>query len=83
MRSIGAGAYISSFFKAGYDLGFIAKHGLTSADLDCIGIPKEHLGVRRKLETLHNIGEFAGDNGTESDDEDDDSEPGDSDSDES
>mmetsp|Transcript_24018 Transcript_24018/g.44595 ORF Transcript_24018/g.44595 Transcript_24018/m.44595 type:complete len:264 (+) Transcript_24018:136-927(+) len=84
LRSVGAGAYISSFFKAGYDLGFIAKHGLTEKDLDCIGIPAGQLGVRRKLETLHNISNFHVEEEEEEDEEDDsdsDSEPDDDDSD--
>ena len=81
LRSVGAGAYISSFFKAGYDLGFIAKQGLTSTDLDCIGIPKEQLGVRRKLESLHKIGDYH--NEEEDSDEDDDDDDDDSDDDES
>lgn len=80
LRSVGAGAYISSFFKAGYDLGFIAKQGLTEADMDCIGIPKEQLGVRRKLESLHNIKEYFKDE-EESDEDEDDEDVDDSDDD--
>jgi hypothetical protein len=84
LRSVGAGAYISSFFKAGYDLGFIAKQGLTSTDLDCIGIPKEQLGVRRKLESLHKIGDYhKEEEDSDEDKDDDDDDDDDSDDDES
>lgn len=74
---MGAGAYISSFFKAGYDLGFVAKQGLTDADLDCIGIPKEQRGVRRKLEALHNIKDYFNDEESDGDEDDVDDEDGD------
>ena len=82
LRSVGAGAYISSFFKAGYDLGFIAKQGLTAADLDCIGIPKEQLGVHRKLESLHNIKEYFNEEEEGDDDADDDEDDDEDESDE-
>jgi hypothetical protein len=83
LRSIGAGAYISSFFKKGYDLGFVATQGLKEADLDCVGIPREQMGVRRKLETLHNIQDYyieEGEEEEEEDDDDDDDDDDDSDS---
>lgn len=79
LQFCGAGAYISSFFEAGYDLGFIAKHGLTEVDLDCIGIPRKMRGVWRKLEGLHKIEEFIDKEEAESEAEDtDESDPEDS-----
>jgi len=53
-----AGAYITPFLEAGYELAFIAKHGLTDSDLDCIGIPLTKLGLRKKLLALHDLEKF-------------------------
>ena len=46
---------------AGYDLAFIAAHGLTDQDLDCVGIPLTKLGLRRKLLARFNISSFTHD----------------------
>ncbi|CAE7341779.1 ANK3 [Symbiodinium microadriaticum] len=91
LRSLGAGAYISSFFKAGYDLAFVAAHGLSDEDCDCVGIPTSQMGLRRKLKTLHKIELFVpvggkkeidgedGESSDEGDSADENSEGGDSD----
>jgi hypothetical protein len=44
--------------QSGYDLTFIAQHGLTDEDLDSIGVPPTQMGLRRKLKLLHRINEF-------------------------
>jgi hypothetical protein len=78
--SLGAGEFVFSFLNAGYDLKFIQKQGLTPEDLDCVGIPLGRLGLRRKLQTLHDLEKFYtgededGDDDEEGDDEDDDEE---------
>ena len=56
--SLGAGAYVNSFLHCGYDLQFIAQHGLQDDDLNAIGIPLTQMGIRRKLKLLHRISEF-------------------------
>lgn len=56
--SLGAGIYVNSFLQSGYDLQFIAQHGLQDDDLDAIGIPLTQMGIRRKLKLLHRISEF-------------------------
>jgi len=55
---LGAGEYVHRFIDAGYDLPFLAKHGLTDQDLDCVGIPMSKLGLRRKIIALHQLGDF-------------------------
>jgi ankyrin repeat protein len=55
---IGAGEYANGFIAAGYDLPFVAKHGLIESDLDCVGIPMSKLGLRRKLCALHSLKKF-------------------------
>lgn len=58
LRTIGAGIYLNSFLQSGYDLAFIAQHGLTDEDLDSVGVPSTQMGLRRKLKLLHRINEF-------------------------
>jgi hypothetical protein len=50
--------YLSSFLQSGYDLTFIAQHGLSDEDLDSIGVPSSQMGIRRKLKVLHRLNEF-------------------------
>jgi hypothetical protein len=78
--NLGALEYLPKFISAGYDLFFIAKHGLTAEDLDCIGIPMEKLGVRRKLQSLHKLSDYF--TPEEGDGDDDDDDDGDEDGDE-
>ena len=52
---LGAGEFVSCFLDAGYDLRFIAKNGLTDEDLDCVGIPRSKMGLRRKIKSLHDL----------------------------
>lgn len=66
---LGAAEYTSRFQQAGYDLKFIAENGLQDADLDCVGIPPQKMGIRRKLLKLHDLAKFY--NLEEDDDEDD------------
>jgi ankyrin repeat protein len=59
LQALGADKYVQGFLRAGYDdLAFLAKHGLTAEDLDCIGVPMSQLGLRRKLAALHNVAEY-------------------------
>ena len=37
---------------------FIARTGLVDADLDCVGIPMNKLGIRKKILALHNLKNF-------------------------
>ncbi len=67
LNSLGAGEYLLKFVNAGYDLPFIAKHGLEDKDLDCVGIPSNKMGLRRKIMSLHELSKFY-----EEDEEDDD-----------
>lgn len=90
LESIGAGGTFEAFVNAGYDIGFIAEHGLTDEDLNCVGIDPKKLGIRRKLRALHNIRDFLSsraadddndggdddDNDEDEDDDDDDEESG-------
>jgi hypothetical protein len=50
--------YLNSFLQSGYDLTFIAQHGLSDEDLDSIGVPSSQMGIRRKLKVLHRVHEF-------------------------
>ena len=51
--------FLGRFLRAGYDdLPFLASHGLTEADLDCIGVPGEKLGLRKKLLAMHGVEQF-------------------------
>jgi hypothetical protein len=44
-----------AFVAAGYDLPFIYAHGINDADLDCVGVPRNRLGLRKKLTALHRL----------------------------
>lgn len=78
LTHLGAGSYVTAFLEAGYDLPFIAKNGLTDADLDCVGVPSAKRGLRRKIAGLHELGQFydvdADDEEEEDEEEDDDEE---------
>ena len=50
--------YFNSFLQSGYDLKFIAQHGLSDEDLDSVGVPSSQMGIRRKLKVLHRLDEF-------------------------
>lgn len=65
------------FLDAGYDLPFIVKHKLTDEDLNCIGIPTNKMGLRRKILTLHHLEKFYQEEEEEEDDEEEDEEEGD------
>jgi hypothetical protein len=58
LNSLGGGEYTSKFVDAGYDLPFIVKHGLSDEDLNCVGIPLNKMGLRRKIMKLHDIEKF-------------------------
>lgn len=59
LEALGCIEFLSRFLTAGYDdLAFMASHGLTEADLDCIGVPHEKLGLRKKLLAMHAVREF-------------------------
>jgi hypothetical protein len=58
LNHLGGGEYAAKFIEAGYDLAFIAKHGVTDQDLDCVGIPPSKMGLRRKIAQLHELSQF-------------------------
>jgi hypothetical protein len=58
LNHLGGGEYAAKFIEAGYDLAFIAKHGVTDQDLDCVGIPSSKMGLRRKIAQLHELSQF-------------------------
>jgi hypothetical protein len=58
LNHLGGGEYAAKFIEAGYDLAFIAKHGVTGQDLDCVGIPTSKMGLRRKIMQLHELSQF-------------------------
>ena len=60
---------MASFVDAGYDIRFVAKNGLTDEDLDCVGIPKAKMGLRRKIKSLHDLGNFFVDDNDEVEDD--------------
>ena len=74
LSSLSALEYLNSFIEAGYDLKFIASEGLTEEDLDCVQIPTDKLGLRRKLIKLYKLDEFYTPEEDEEEDEDDDEE---------
>lgn len=56
---LGCEEFLGRFLRAGYDdLQFMASQGLTEADLDCIGVPSEKLGLRKKLLAMHGVEVF-------------------------
>ncbi|CAM9893579.1 unnamed protein product [Sphacelaria rigidula] len=59
LDALGCGEFLARFLTAGYDdLAFMASHGLAEADLDCIGVPHEKLGLRKKLLAMHSVHDF-------------------------
>lgn len=59
LGSLGCEEYLGRFLRAGYDdLPFMASQGLTEADLDCVGVPGERLGLRKKLLAMHGVQVF-------------------------
>lgn len=59
LGALGCEEFLGRFLRAGYDdLQFMASEGLTEADLDCVGVPKEKLGLRKKLMAMHGVGRF-------------------------
>mmetsp|Transcript_16954 Transcript_16954/g.28730 ORF Transcript_16954/g.28730 Transcript_16954/m.28730 type:complete len:250 (-) Transcript_16954:411-1160(-) len=72
MNHLGGGEFTANFLEAGYDLPFIAKHGVTAEDLDSVGIPKTKMGLRRKISQLHELEKFY--EAEEADEEEDDDE---------
>lgn len=71
LNHLGGGEYLSKFIDSGYDLRFIKKQGLIDEDMDCVGIPKSKMGLRRKLMSLHELDKFFEDD-EDADDEDED-----------
>ncbi|CAM9868958.1 unnamed protein product [Ectocarpus sp. 4 AP-2014] len=56
---LGCQEFLGRFLRAGYDdLQFMASQGLTEADLDCVGVPSEKLGLRKKLLAMHGVEVF-------------------------
>ncbi|CAM9297743.1 unnamed protein product, partial [Hapterophycus canaliculatus] len=56
---LGCEEFLGRFLRAGYDdLEFMASQGMTEADLDCVGVPREKLGLRKKLQAMHGVGGF-------------------------
>ncbi len=59
LGSLGCEEFLGRFLRAGYDdLSFLASQGMTDADLDCVGLPRERLGLRKKLLAMHGVGAF-------------------------
>lgn len=59
LEVVGGEAYLPRFLRAGYDdLEFLASHGLVDEDLDCIGVPRQKLGLRKKLLALYKADSF-------------------------
>ena len=69
LQSLNATEFFINFINAGYDLSIISKNGLNDSDLDCVGIPMNKLGLRKKLIILHDLNKFYK---LEEDDDDDD-----------
>lgn len=68
LGTLGCEEYLGQFLRAGYDdLPFMASQKLTEADLDCVGIPAEKLGLRKKLLAMHGVEEFL--DGTDGDED--------------
>ncbi|CAM9248363.1 unnamed protein product [Pylaiella littoralis] len=59
LGALGCKEFLGRFLKAGYDdLPFMAAQGLTEADLDCVGVPRDKLGLRKKLLAMHDVDMF-------------------------
>lgn len=70
LGALGCEEFLGRFLRAGYDdLPFMAAQGLTEADLDCVGVPRDKLGLRKKLLAMHDVGMYldasGGSSGTE------------------
>lgn len=64
LGALGCEEFLGRFLRAGYDdLAFMASQGLTEADLDCVGVPSEKLGLRKKLLAMHGVDVFLDDSG--------------------
>lgn len=61
------GEYLPRFVKAGYDLKFIVKNGLTDEDMQYLQIPRDDFAKYRKVLEKYEINKFY----NEEDDEDD------------
>ncbi|CAM9354454.1 unnamed protein product [Scytosiphon promiscuus] len=56
---LGCEDFLGRFLRAGYDdLEFMASQGMTEEDLDCVGVPREKLGLRKKLLAMHGVERF-------------------------
>ena len=77
LNHLGGGEYAAKFIEAGYDLAFIAKHGVSDEDLDCVGIPTTKMGLRRKIARLHELSQFYSAEEEEDDEEEEEEEEGD------
>lgn len=69
LTELGGMEYLTKFLHAGYDLPFIRSHGLEKEDLDCIGIPLQKLGLRKKLLSLHHLDNYFQEEEEEEEDE--------------
>lgn len=59
LGALGCEEFLGRFLRAGYDdLPFMAAQGLTEADLDCVGVPRDKLGLRKKLLAMHSVDMF-------------------------
>lgn len=59
LGALGCEEFLGRFLRAGYDdLEFMASQGLTEADMDCVGVPRERLGLRKKLLAMHGVDKF-------------------------
>lgn len=59
LKAMGCEELLGRFLTSGYDdLSFMAIHGLTEADLDCIGVSHDKLGLRKKLLAMHGVEDF-------------------------
>lgn len=64
LEALGCEEFLPRFLTAGYDdLTFLAEQKLSEADLDCVGVPREKLGLRKKLLAMHGVKEFLEDVG--------------------
>lgn len=52
------GEYLPRFVKAGYDLRFIAKNGLTDEDMQSLEIPRTDFAKYRKVLEKYEISKF-------------------------
>jgi hypothetical protein len=74
LTKLNAVEYLNAFISAGYDINFIGSNGLNDADLDCVGIPRSKLGLRKKLIALHELSDFTSIKNDDEDEENEDEE---------